>query len=331
MSSSTPSFPIKLSPQKQKLLIVLTTLTLSALFLLLLFKDSNNGGANSGSLSTGGSVSSDTTLNQAGANYNKYYSKYYDVLYKDKDYNKEVRYLHDTIQKYLGDAKGRQTKDLNVLELGCGTGKHAYLLNKNHGYPVHGVDMSPEMVKHAQDKYAGSVESGAVTYGVGDARSYRDPSSRKYEVVLSLFHVVSYQITNQHLLDEFRTAKEHLKPNGVFIFDVWYGPTVLTDRPTKRVKKMENDEVSVVRHASPDLHPNINAVDVNYHIEVTDKKTGEKAEFDEKHPMRYLFKPELEFLLQQMGIELITMEEWVTGKEPGFDTWGVTAVGALRK
>ena len=38
----------------------------------------------------------------------------------------------------------------------------------------------------------------------------------------------------------FKTVNKHLKNGGIFIFDFWYGPAVLRDLPTKRVKKVEN-------------------------------------------------------------------------------------------
>jgi hypothetical protein len=42
--------------------------------------------------------------------------------------------------------------------------------------------------------------------------------------------------------------------------------------------------------------------------------------------MRYLFKPEVAMMLKLAGLELIHGEEWLTGKVPGFDTWGVCFV-----
>ena len=51
------------------------------------------------------------------------------------------------------------------------------------------------------------------------------------------------------------TAAKHLKPNGVFIFDFWYGPGVLTDPPVVRLKRLENEEIEVLRIAEPVMHP----------------------------------------------------------------------------
>ncbi|MFM6580781.1 MAG: class I SAM-dependent DNA methyltransferase, partial [Dolichospermum sp.] len=69
------------------------------------------------------------------------YSRYYDLLYQDKDYLAEAKFIHDLIQTHAPSAK-------TILELGCGTGRHAELL-ANYGYQIHGVDRSLEMLNSA--------------------------------------------------------------------------------------------------------------------------------------------------------------------------------------
>jgi len=43
--------------------------------------------------------------------------------------------------------------------------------------------------------------------------------------------------------------------------------------------------------------------------------------------MRYLFKPEVELLFANEGFETVEWFEWMTGREPGLDTWSVCFVG----
>jgi len=43
--------------------------------------------------------------------------------------------------------------------------------------------------------------------------------------------------------------------------------------------------------------------------------------------MRYLFKPEIDFLFEKAGFEFDNSVEWMTGRTPGFDTWGVCFIG----
>lgn len=233
------------------------------------------------------------------------YSKYYDLLYKDKDYVKESNY----IAEMLGDVK-------DVLELGCGTGRHANLLNKM-GYKVFGIDFSESMIAEAKKL--------GINCQVADVRNFRD--SKKFDAVISLFHIASYQNTDEDIINYFKTAAYHLKKGGKFIFDLWYKPAVLAQLPEKRIKELENDEIKVKRFCTPNHIVEKSIVEVNYDIEITDKKTGKTEYVKETHPMRYYSKEEIEKYASLAGIKIIKEEEWLTKKPASDKTWGVCFVG----
>ncbi len=239
------------------------------------------------------------------------YSEYYDLLYKEKDYTGESHYIHKLISKYKPESK-------SILELGCGTGKHASVLKKM-GYKIAGIDISDKMLSEAKKNYSD------IDFIEGDIRIVR--LHKKYDVVVSLFHVLNYQKENKDLLDTFETAEAHLKSGGLFIFDCWYGPAVLSEKPSNRVKRLENENIRIVRICEPVIYPNENYVDVNYEIIIENKTTNKVHKINETHSMRYLFKPEIEIILQKNNLELINYEEWMTGKAAGLDTWGVCFVG----
>jgi SAM-dependent methyltransferase len=243
------------------------------------------------------------------------YARYYDLLYRDKDYLGESQFIHRLIRAHSPNAR-------NILELGCGTGNHAVLLEKE-GYQIHGVDYSEEMLQKADSRLSQLSPDLAsrLKFTQGDIRQVR--LNQAFDVVISLFHVICYQTTNEDLLAAFATVKEHLKPGGVFIFDVWYGPTVLSDRPTVRVKRLEDEAISVTRIAEPVMYVNENLVDVNYHVFIRDKISNVVEEIQEIHRMRYLFKPELELFLAQSGLKVIDCREWMSDRAIGSETWGV--------
>ena len=54
----------------------------------------------------------------------------------------------------------------------------------------------------------------------------------------------------------FETAGKHLKTGGIFVFDFWFGPGVLTTPPETKIKRMSNKEVDILRIAEPKIHPN---------------------------------------------------------------------------
>lgn len=245
------------------------------------------------------------------------YSKYYNLLYKNKDYAREVSYVLNLIERYNPDSK-------TILDLGCGTGRHDELFAKR-GYSVCGVDISEKMLEEA-NKLA---EKGKLSFFKGDIRNLK--LNQQFDVVISLFHVISYQTTNEDIRNTFETALKHLKNGGIFIFDCWYGPAVLSERPTVRVKRLEDENIKLLRVAEPVMYPNKNLVDVNYQIIIEDKQNGSYEKLNEIHKMRYLFKPEIESFLESAGFTLERYEEWLSGNEPGFDTWGVTFIGLKNK
>jgi SAM-dependent methyltransferase len=246
------------------------------------------------------------------------YSRYYDLLYRDKDYAAEAEFMVKLIKQHSSSAK-------RILELGCGTGKHAALLAEK-GYEMHGVDRSVAMLEAAEARRQNQAPElqTRLQFSQGDVRDVQAGSG--FDVVMSLFHVVSYQTTNDDLLAMFSNAHTHLKDGGSFIFDYWYGPAVLTDRPTERIKHMESDAIQVTRYAKPVMRPNESIVDVNYTIEITDKATKTLETLHETHHMRYLFAGEIELLARATGFKVQHACEWMTGKQPDFGTWGVCSI-----
>lgn len=216
----------------------------------------------------------------------KDYAAYYDMLYKDKDYKGEAAYVHKLIQEHKPGAK-------TILNLGCGTGSHDFELEKL-GYEVVGVDLSTEMIEIANQKK--TKNQSKVDFHVGDLREFR--IDQKFDAVVSLFHVMSYQTTNEDLKAAFETALIHLDIEGVFLFDCWYGPGVLNDPPVVRHRVLENDELRIHRIATPVMYYEDNCVDVNYTILVHSKITNEDYEVEETHKMRYLFLSELKIFFQ---------------------------------
>jgi len=237
------------------------------------------------------------------------YSKYYDLLYRDKDYVGEATYMQRLLCRH-GIVKGE------LLEFGSGTGKHGCLL-ADMGYRVHGVERSSEMVARA-------LECPGFTCEQGDICTVQLGST--FDAVLSLFHVISYQTTNVDVLSVFARAEEHVKPGGLFVFDFWYSPAVYAQRPEVRVKRLADEDVDVTRIAEPVVYPNENRVDVNYTIYARDKVTGKIDVMQETHPMRHFSLLEIDLLCGLSGFERIGAEQFLTGKPVSENTWGACVI-----
>jgi len=242
------------------------------------------------------------------------YARYYDLLYQDKNYAAETEYVVGLIRKFHPTAR-------SILELGSGTGIHASLLAEK-GFTVHGIERSQEMLARSLALTEKMTPGhGQLTFTPGDIRDIR--LNKNFDAVIALFHVISYQTTNEDVTAAFAAARHHLKPGGIFIFDVWYGPAVLTERPEVKIKRMADDQTEITRLAEPVLHPNENRVDVHYHVFVRDLATQAVAELKETHAMRYFFNPEIELWATLSGFTIQSAEECYAAKPIGTATWSV--------
>ncbi|MCE0497075.1 MAG: class I SAM-dependent methyltransferase [Methylacidiphilales bacterium] len=216
-----------------------------------------------------------------------------------------------------------------MLEFGSGTGRHGHLLTEQ-GLDIFGIEKSEAMVSAAKRRASSgnqTTPSGKFDCRQGDVRTV--DLERTFDAVIALFHVVSYQTSNDDLLLTFAGAARHLQKGGVFLFDVWHGPAVLSERPSVRVKRVEDDTTRLTRIAEPELDANAGVVTVRYTMLAESKKSGQLTTFHEEHRMRYLFPTEITALAGQSGFEIERMEEYLSGKEPSVNTWGVAYL--LRK
>jgi SAM-dependent methyltransferase len=249
------------------------------------------------------------------------YSRYYDLLYRDKDYATEVAYVVRVLRDSAPEAR-------TLLEFGSGTGRHGRLLAEQ-GFDVFRIERSGTMAAAAKKA---SVEfkpqqDGKFDCKQGDVRTVN--LERVFDGVIALFHVISYQTGNEALLQTFNSAARHLNVGGVFMFDVWHGPAVLAERPSVRVKRVEDENTLLTRIAEPELDTNASVVTVHYTMLAEMKADAKLTRFGEEHRMRYLFPTEIDLIARQSSFKVERSEEFMTGNPASESTWGVTYL--LRK
>ena len=239
------------------------------------------------------------------------YSKYYDLLYKNKNYREESQYVIEKVKKFAPNAA-------QILELGSGSGSHAHYFCEA-GFEVIGIERSQEMVAIAKAKNISGFNPI-----IGDISSY--DLSVQFDAAVSLFHVISYLTENDVLVDCFRTTNNQLNIGGIFIFDIWYSPAVYHLKPETRIKRLESDDIEVVRLAESKIESDKNVVEVNFEVIIKDKVTTTTESIKEKHLMRHFSIPEIKMLATFTGFEVLLVEEFLTGNTPSEDTWGVCFV-----
>ena len=241
------------------------------------------------------------------------YSKHYDLLNSDKDYKEEANIVSSLILK-SGIESGR------LLDLGCGTGLHGNELSKL-GFQVTGVDLSQEMIDIAKTNFLGNKN---IEFQCGNARTII--LEKKYNAIISLFHVVSYQKSNSELLAFFVNVEKHLEDDGVFVCDFWYAPGVLSQLPESRVKRVGIDNIYATRIAEPELRCADSTVTVNYSIYIEDEVKNTIDVYKESHTLRYLSKVELDLLLGLSGLELCGLFKNSGTGSPGLADWSAMAM-----
>jgi SAM-dependent methyltransferase len=239
------------------------------------------------------------------------YAGLYDAMYAEKDYGREC----DLIERsFATHGEGVRT----VLDLGCGTGNHALRLAAR-GYAVTGVDLSSEMLRRAREK--ADAAGADVCFIAGDVRHV--DATGPYDAALMMFAVLGYQHENADIRAAFSNTRRLLRPGGLFIFDAWYGPGVLADRPAPRTRIIDTAEGEVERTASVDLDTRRHLCTVRYAL--TARSGG--APTYETHVVRYFFPMELEMYLEASGFRLLRLGDFGDPeREPGDRAWNALVV-----
>ena len=129
--------------------------------------------------------------------YDKFYANMYDDLILNKMKNDyEIGEITDNMSS--------EKDDTLVLDIGSGTGHHVASLN-NLGYQSIGIDISPEMIKVAKNKYPHShFEEGDALQGM-----HFEPST--FTDILCLYFTIYYIKDKQQFFDN---CYKWLQPNG---------------------------------------------------------------------------------------------------------------------
>ena len=234
------------------------------------------------------------------------YGKYYNLIYQNKNYRNEVNYIHNLISKFNYNNK-------NILEFGSGTGGHAkFFVDK--GYAVHGIEKSKSMIANCKKRKGFTIQNG-------DACKIK--LRKKYDIVLSLFHVLSYQVSEANINNFFKNARYHLKSNGLFGFDFWYTNAVNNQQLQTRLLELKKKNFKLIRLAEPSKNYSKNIVGVNYTIILKNLKNNLVNIIKENHKMRHFSLFDLSRLCKKYKFKCLHVRQLISNNKPSINTWGV--------
>lgn len=240
------------------------------------------------------------------------YASQYDNLYAEKDYAAEC----DLVE---AAAAARGVRIETLLDVGCGTGGHS-LEWARRGIATSGVDFSASMIEIARRKAQATDLPVQPEWHVGDARDFE--LGQSFDAATMMFAVLGYMNGNDDVIGALKTVRRHLRAGGLFVFDVWYGPAVLSVRPETRVRTIEGGDQRILRAASTEIDGFRQLAEVTFRLWTMqgDRLLGES---EETHRMRYFFPQELILFLQVAGFDRVEIRSFPDGGTPGDTTWNV--------
>jgi SAM-dependent methyltransferase len=244
------------------------------------------------------------------------HAELYDIFYADKPYAEEAAFVHSCLQRYgVGPMR-------RVLEMACGTGSHALVLEKL-GYEILATDDSEDMLARARRK--AEQLSSAVDFRRQDMTAL-DVSGGPFDAVVCLFDSIGYVATNDALKRVFEGVRENLRPGGLFVFEFWHAAAMLLSFESVRVRRYSLPEAELLRISETALEYEKQLAHVTYTIYEL-RRDGTYTGLKESMSNRYFLVQEMAGWLAAHGFAPV---KWLDGfsddEKIAEDTWHVLAI-----
>ncbi|HYA90792.1 MAG TPA: class I SAM-dependent methyltransferase [Thermodesulfobacteriota bacterium] len=244
------------------------------------------------------------------------HAELYDIFYGDKPYADEAAFVHGCLQQHSVG------KTQRLLELACGTGSHAFALEKV-GYEIIATDYSEDMLSCARVKAKGL--SSRVTFMQQDMRMLDIPG-KLFDAGICLFDSIGYVETNEELTKVLQGVHRHLRSDGLFIFEFWHAAAMLRSYDPVRVRRWRTPDGELLRISETELEYPEQLARVTYTIYEL-RHDGTYASLQEKQTNRYFLVQEMAGWLSTCGFTPI---KWFAGFSPDGNiteqTWHIVAV-----
>lgn len=237
----------------------------------------------------------------------------YDVVYADKPYADEARFV-DSLIRDLGIGSGR------LLDVACGTGRHAYEFS-SLGWNVTGVDLSGALLEQAR------VNVPAARFLRHDMREL-DLEGDRFEALTCLFDSIGYALDDAGVLATLEAFRRHLAVGGAAVIEFLHAPAVLHDASPLRVRRFDlsdaGDELLRISRTGLDQRRSIMAVEFEL-IELRADGTYER--WVESQSNRFFSVSEMRDLLDRADLRAVEfIPAYQDGQAIDDETFHVLAV-----
>jgi SAM-dependent methyltransferase len=139
------------------------------------------------------------------------FADFWESLTSKQGAKERAHYILKPIEEYHEQAR-------KILEIGCGIGE--VLLNLPERYTIYGLDIERDYIKVCRRR----IPRGK--FFVSSMHNFK--IDEEFDVIFSAYDAINFLKDFAQWKSTFKTVNEHLKRDGLFIFDA-YTPKMLTD------------------------------------------------------------------------------------------------------
>ncbi|MGL4392642.1 MAG: class I SAM-dependent DNA methyltransferase [Fusobacteriaceae bacterium] len=227
----------------------------------------------------------------------KNFSKVYDKFMEHCNYDEWSNFLCKIFHEY-GKDNG------NLLDIGCGTGE--ILKRFVSKYNCTGIDISEEMLKICHEK----LKSKNIALYHADMVEFKI-ENKFHEIAISLFDTVNHLVSLDELREHFSCVKEHLAPDGIYVFDV-VDRNFMNEMFKGDIFADNRENISVIWEHEIDSD-GIDIINATYFIK---NKHGSYDKFEEYYEKKIFTLVEIEEVCTYVGlsVEKIIENDELAGK-----------------
>jgi len=140
----------------------------------------------------------------------------------------------------------------------------------------------------------------SVEFYVQDMRNFS--LEKKFDAVICLFGTFGYCTEDNEITACLRKIRDHLKPQGLFIFDFWPVHAYISGKNWQSVREIEKEGIYIIRIMNGTFELESNIVNLKVKCNVIRKKKLTES-FQEEHKIRAFTLPEIVHILKENGFK----------------------------